>query len=84
MSLRTDAIVPVNRNPRCLVFFLTDEASMDYVDIQAQDSSGNWRTYSRTQNNAQMILIRMKELQRQFPTFRIRAVDGNGRVVDIL
>ena len=57
---------------------------MDSVQIQAQDLSGNWRTYSYTMNNAQNILLRMKELQRQFPNFRIRAIDQQGRVIDIL
>jgi hypothetical protein len=57
---------------------------MDYVSIQAQDLSGIWRTYTNVQNNSQRILAEMQSLQRQFPDFRIRAVDANGRVVDIL
>jgi len=57
---------------------------MDYVSIQAQDLSGMWRTYSNVENNSQRILTEMQSLQRQFPDFRIRAVDANGRVVDIL
>ena len=57
---------------------------MDYVQIQVQDQSGTWRTYLNTQNNSQLILMRMKELQRQFPNFRIRAVDQQGKVLDIL
>ena len=57
---------------------------MDNVQIQAQDSTGNWRTYMVTVNEPQMIFIRMEELQRQFPNFRIRAVTMEGRLVDIL
>ena len=57
---------------------------MDWIDIQLQDSSGNWRTYHRTVNNSQMILARMKELANQFPNQRVRAVDENGRLVDAL
>ena len=57
---------------------------MDYVSIQAQDQSGVWRTYRNVQNNSQRILSEMQDLQRQFPDFRIRAVDADGRVVDIL
>ena len=57
---------------------------MDYIQIQAQDKSGHWRTYIHTENNSQIILLRMKELQSQFPGFRIRAIDQNGRVIDIL
>lgn len=57
---------------------------MDWVDIQVQDATGNWRTYARTQNNPQMILMRMKELANQFSRSRVRAIDESGRVVDIL
>jgi len=57
---------------------------MDYVSIQAQDLSGVWRTYRNVQNNSQRILSEMQDLQRQFPNFRIRAIDADGRVVDIL
>ena len=57
---------------------------MDYVHIQAQDLSGIWRTYSNVMNNSQRILSEMQQLQKQFPKFRIRAVDKDGRVVDIL
>ena len=57
---------------------------MDRVEIQVQDRSGNWRTYINTENNSQIILLRMKDLQRQFPDCRIRAIDKSGRVIDIL
>ena len=54
------------------------------INIQAQDTSGNWRTYATTLNNPQQIRQRMNELQRQYPNYRIRAVDMNGSIVDIL
>ena len=57
---------------------------MDRVEIQAQDTTGNWRTYHVTDSNSQRILSEMKSLQQRYPTYRIRAVDQNGRVVDIL
>ena len=57
---------------------------MNDVYIQVQDSLGNWTTYSITVNDSQMIRARMKELTSQFPNHRIRAIDKNGRVVDIL
>lgn len=60
------------------------EVLLDWIDIQVQDLTGNWRTYARTQNNSQMILMRMKELQQQFPDQRIRAVDGSGRIIDMM
>lgn len=57
---------------------------MEYISIQAQDLDGIWRTYRNVQNTSQRIFAEMADLQRQFPNFRIRAVDYNGRVVDIL
>ena len=57
---------------------------MDSIDIQLQDSTGDWRTYYRTINQPQTILARMRELACQFPKHRIRAVDDKGRVIDIL
>jgi hypothetical protein len=56
---------------------------MDYVSIQAQ-LSGLWRTYNNVQNNSQRILAAMQELKSQFPDYRIRAIDSDGRMVDIL
>ena len=57
---------------------------MNEVFIQAQDKSGMWRTYQTTQNQSQLILIRMQEIKNRYPDFRVRAVDKDGRVVDIL
>jgi hypothetical protein len=57
---------------------------MDRVEIQAQDTTGNWRTYHVTDSNSQRILQEMKTLQERLPNYRIRAVDQNGRIVDIL
>ena len=57
---------------------------MDQVDIQAQDTSGVWRTYHTTQNQSQKILIEMQNLKRSQPNFRVRAVDKSGRLVDML
>jgi hypothetical protein len=57
---------------------------MDTVHIQAQDTSGVWRTYHTTLNDSQRILQEMNSLKDKLPEFRVRAVDSNGRVVDIL
>ena len=57
---------------------------MDLISIQLQDPSGNWRTYSLTQNNSLLIIQSMRNLKEQFPDCRIRAVDSDGRLVDIL
>jgi hypothetical protein len=57
---------------------------MDRVEIQAQDTTGNWRTYHVTMNNPQRIVSEMRLIQSRYPNYRVRAVDQNGRVVDIL
>jgi hypothetical protein len=57
---------------------------MDSVRIQAQDTSGMWRTYLVMMNIPQKILGEMRSLQSRYPGYRIRAVDQNDRVVDIL
>ena len=57
---------------------------MNDVEIQLQDESGNWRTYLITINNSQMIHLRMKELKNQHPDRRVRALDSNGRLVDMI
>jgi hypothetical protein len=57
---------------------------MDDIEIQLQDLSGNWRTFSITLNSSQMILQEMRSLAERYPGQRVRAVDSNGKVVDIL
>jgi hypothetical protein len=54
------------------------------VQIQLRDTTGNWRTYGITQNNSQQILSEMRQLSSRFPDQRIRAVDMEGKLVDIL
>jgi hypothetical protein len=57
---------------------------MEMIEIQAQDLSGNWRTYTMTQNSSILILEAMKALKWQFPELRVRSIDGNGRLVDLM
>jgi phage terminase large subunit-like protein len=57
---------------------------MDQVQIQLQDTTGNWRTFHVTMNNSQMILSEMKQLASRYPNQRVRAVDMDGKLVDIL
>jgi hypothetical protein len=56
----------------------------DNVEIQAQDGTGNWRTFSYALNNSQRIVNEMRQLSNNYPNARVRAVDSNGRIVDIL
>ena len=58
---------------------------MNYVDIQIQDGTGNWRTFSVTQNIPAMIVAEMRQLKNNYPEFRVRAVDNvSGQLIDIL
>jgi len=54
------------------------------IYIQTQDITGNWRTYHVSDPHPHMILSNMQNLSEQFPDQRIRAVDENNRIVDIL
>ena len=60
--------------------------SGDYgnVEIQLQDDLGNWRTFNVTRNIPAMIVAGEKQLSAQNPGRRIRAVNSNGQIVDIL
>lgn len=54
------------------------------VYIQAEYNGGVWQTLSTVMNDAQIIAHGMKSLAQRMPGKRIRAVDENGRVVDML
>jgi lipoate synthase len=55
------------------------------VEIQAQDNTGNWRTYHIANNtNSQVVLAEMRSLKSRYPDFRVRAVDRSGRFIDLL
>lgn len=54
------------------------------VEVQAQDSLGNWRTHEHVPNDSLQIRTSMQRLQWIYPDSRIRAVDEYGRLVDML
>lgn len=54
------------------------------VYIQYQDVSGTWYTVSSCLNESQYIIAAMKSVANFYSGSRVRAVDENGRVVDIL
>ena len=60
------------------------EIMMNDVEVQAQDTSGIWRTFSVVVNNPQRILMEMKSIAARYPTYRVRAVDRAGRLIDNL
>jgi hypothetical protein len=55
-----------------------------YAKIQIQDSSGVWRDRGTVINDSQYIRKAMASAQMSYPKFRIRAVDFEGGVIDIL
>ena len=57
---------------------------MDQAQIQVQDDSGNWRTYVITNNIPAQIRTEMRLLKSQFPDHRVRAVDMDGKFLDLL
>ena len=61
-----------------------NDLSSGMVHIQAQDVNGNWRIYQSVHNNDGQILLGMRQLAKSLPNKRIRAIDSNGRIVDIL
>ena len=53
--------------------------------VQFQDISG-WRTCTtmNASKGAERVYMEMQEAQRSYPGYRIRVIDDNGRLVDML
>lgn len=58
--------------------------NIENIELQVQDMTGYWRTFHVTLNESQRIISGMQQLSSQFPGQRIRAVNSNGRIIDIL
>ena len=56
----------------------------DMIQIQIQDETGNCRTHQVVNNLTQIISLALKALKNRFPNQRVRAVDMNGRLVDLM
>jgi hypothetical protein len=54
------------------------------ISIQYQTVNGNWTTVMNTENNSLNILNAMTQVQNSYSGARVRAVDENGRLVDML
>ena len=54
------------------------------ADIQVQDVTKMWRTVERVQLNLQRIGYELQAIQLRYPDRRVRAVDNNGRLIDLL
>jgi hypothetical protein len=55
-----------------------------YVAIQYQDAMGNWITSVTVPNQPALILNGMKSVGVLYPGKRVRAVDQDGKLIDIL
>jgi len=70
---------------RCRASILTRWRLMsDYIQKQMEHGAGSWRTYNTTINNSQFIVHAMRNLKKTHPNKRIRAVDKDGRLVDMM
>jgi hypothetical protein len=57
----------------------------EVAHLELQDFSGVWRRVETTRANLQLILQKMKQLKQSAPAgYRVRAVDDDGRILDIL
>lgn len=55
------------------------------VIIQIQDVGGNWMDVQRTMTNHDRYTFSlMEQAQRNYPGKRVRAIDQDGRIIDIL
>ena len=54
------------------------------VTIQYQDMLGNWIDCSVVPNQSPIILQSMRSISRQHEGRRVRAVDQNGKLIDML
>jgi hypothetical protein len=54
------------------------------ADVQIQTNSRVWVTDSRVVNNLQRISFELRSIQSRYPDRRVRAVDTNGRLIDLL
>lgn len=56
----------------------------DYIQIQADYGNGSWRTLNTVINNSQYIAHAMKSVKSMHPAKRVRAIDAQGRLVDMM
>jgi len=54
------------------------------ANVQIQDLSKLWITVSRVVNDLSRIAYELRSVQSRYPTRRVRAVDNQGRLLDIL
>jgi hypothetical protein len=57
---------------------------MDCVDVQIQDRGGNWVTVSNVIFDLQRLGFELRAIALRYPDRRVRAVDKNGQLIDLL
>lgn len=63
----------------------SDETFNDgLVTIQVQEGVAHWRNIKSIVNNTGMISMSMMEVSQMYPQYRVRAVDQNGRLLDMI
>ena len=55
-----------------------------FVTIQVQEGVAHWRNIKSIINNTGMIAMSMMEVSQMYPQYRVRAVDQNGRLLDMI
>lgn len=54
------------------------------IEIQIQSGIDPWRTYSTMESNSGYISANLQEVAAMNPDCRVRAIDSNGRLIDML
>ena len=57
---------------------------MDYVDVQIQDHGGSWVTVSNVILDLQRLGFELRAIALRYPDRRVRAVNKNGQLIDLL
>jgi hypothetical protein len=54
------------------------------ADVQIQTNSKVWVTISRVANNLQRIDFEMRSVKSRYPDSRVKAVDKDGSLIDLI
>ena len=60
------------------------DSGMGYVQVQINDQTGNWQTVANVVNNSQRIEFELRSVKSRYPERRVRAIDEDGRLIDLI
>jgi hypothetical protein len=63
---------------------MTQSIDDGLADVQIQTNSKVWVTISRVANNLQRIDFEMRSVKSRYPDSRVRAVDNDGSLIDLI